>query len=74
MGHRPTHPGQYGVTMATRSALDSRTVADARDGLERVLEAIREGELTAGPGYVARLEGSITALNALLSEPKRPKI
>lgn len=61
-------PGQYGAAMGASSRLDRRVVADARDGLQRVLEAIRAGELTAGPGYVARLEGAVAALDALLGE------
>lgn len=49
--------------------LHRRTVAESRDGLERVLVAIRDGELTADTAYVARLEGAIAALSALLGEP-----
>ena len=48
--------------------LERHTVAESRDGLQRVLEAIRTGELTASPGYLARLEGAIAALDALLGE------
>jgi len=44
-------------------------VVEARDGLRRVLAAIHRGELTADSGYVARLEGAIAALDALLGEP-----
>jgi len=43
-------------------------VIHSRDGLQRLLEAIRKGDLIAGPGYVARLEGSIAALGALLEK------
>jgi hypothetical protein len=46
-----------------------QVVREARNGLERVLEAIREGDLTAGPGYQSRLEGAIAALDALLGDP-----
>lgn len=49
--------------------LQRRTVAESRDGLQRVLVAIRTGELTASPGYVARLEGAIAALDVLLEYP-----
>jgi hypothetical protein len=49
--------------------LQQRTVAESRDGLRRVLEAIHKGELTASTGYIARLEGAIAALDALLEEP-----
>lgn len=41
-------------------------VAEARDGLQRILEAIGRNELTASSAYVARLEGAISALSALL--------
>lgn len=50
--------------------IERRTVADTRQGLQRILEAIRRGELTAGPSYVARLEGAIAALEALLGDPE----
>ena len=49
-----------------------RTVIESRDGLRRVLDAIRKGELTAGPGYVARLEGAVAALDALIWEAEPP--
>ena len=51
--------------------LQPRDVAQARDGLQRILEAIGRGELTASQGYVARLEGAITALSALLGDSPR---
>jgi hypothetical protein len=54
---------------AEPDTVELRTVIESRDGLRRVLEAIYKGELTAGPGYVARLEGAIAALDALLEEP-----
>ncbi len=58
--------GRYGPSMEASSRLYRRVVADARDGLQRVLEAIRVGGLTAGSGYVARLEGAIAALDTVL--------
>jgi hypothetical protein len=61
-------PGRYRVAMGASSRLERTTVSEARDGLKRVLEAIRAGELTAGPGYVARLEGAVAALEALLGQ------
>lgn len=39
--------------------------ADAAEALRRVLDAVRRGELEAGPGMVARLEGALDALDAL---------
>lgn len=59
-------PRRYVASMTTTSRFDRRSVAEARDGLRRVLDAIRKGELTAGPGYVARLEGAIDALDSVL--------
>lgn len=53
---------------AKRGRIERRTLASSRDGLQRILEAIRRGELTAGSGYVARLEGAIAALDALLEK------
>lgn len=51
--------------------LRPRDVAQARDGLQRILEAIGRGELTASSAYVSRLEGAISALGALVSEGHR---
>ena len=56
-------------TVSRRSQLSE--IAGARDGLQRILEAIGRGELTASQGYVARLEGAITALSALLGDSPR---
>ena len=56
----------------TPKRLRPADVAEARDGLQRILEAIGRGELTASPGYVARLEGAIAALSAMLGEPLSP--
>lgn len=47
-------------------------VAEARDGLQRILEAIGRGELTASASYVARLEGATAALSAMLGEDPDP--
>ena len=38
-------------------------------GLRRLLAAIAANELTAGSGEIARLEGALAALEALLGEP-----
>jgi hypothetical protein len=56
--------------VTSHARLDRSTVSEARDGLRRVLEAIRKEELTAGPGYVARLEGAIAALDPLLEQSR----
>jgi hypothetical protein len=45
-------------------------VRESRDGLQRVLQAIRTGELTASAGYIAHLEGAVSALDALLGGPR----
>jgi hypothetical protein len=47
-------------------------VAESRDALQRVLEAIQKGDLVSTWGYVARLEGAIAALDALLDESVKP--
>ena len=60
------------VKRSPRQRLRPGDVAEARDGLRRILEAIGRGELTASPGYVARLEGAIAALSAMLGEPLSP--
>ena len=61
----PTSPGG-GLWSGVRREPDA--VIGARDGLRRILEAIRSGELRASPSYVARLEGAIAALDAVLGE------
>lgn len=43
-------------------------VIGARDGLRRILEAIRSGDSTASDAYVARLEGAVAALDAILGD------
>jgi hypothetical protein len=48
--------------------LDRTKVSEVRGGLRWMLEKIESGELTAGPGLVARLEGAVEALNVLLGE------
>lgn len=55
-----------------RKQLRLGDVAEARDGLARILEAIRQGELTASSAYVSRLEGAISALSALLGDSPEP--
>ena len=61
-------PGQYGAAMGASSRRSRRTVPEARDGLQRVLEAIRASGLTGWPELRPRLEGAIAALDALLGE------
>lgn len=46
--------------------------AEAADALRRLLDAVRRGELDAGSGMVARLEGALDALDALARRPKWP--
>ncbi|PZR80340.1 MAG: hypothetical protein DLM65_08505 [Candidatus Aeolococcus gillhamiae] len=45
------------------------TIREARDALHRLLHRVSEGTMTAPPGLVARLEGAIAALDAVLAEP-----
>ena len=52
--------------------IDAETIRGARDQLARLLEAVRARELTAPSGLIARLEGAVTALEALLSELESP--
>jgi len=54
--------------MGASARLERRTVSEARDGLQRVLGAIRAGELTAGSGYVVRREWAVAAVDTLLGE------
>lgn len=60
--------GGRGAESLSVVRLHPDAVIDCREGLQRLLHAIRRGELTAGSGYVARLEGAIAALDALLGE------
>ena len=60
------------VKRSSRQRLRPGDVAEARDGLQRILQAIGRGELTASSAYVARLEGAIAALSAMLGEPLSP--
>jgi hypothetical protein len=53
---------------AEAARLQRRTVIESRDGLRRVLEKVRQGDLTAGPGYVAGPEGAPGAR----AQPSRP--
>jgi hypothetical protein len=58
--------------VASGRNIHRKVVVESRDGLQRLVEAIRRGELTAAPGYVARLEGAIAALDALIWEAEPP--
>jgi hypothetical protein len=40
-------------------------LAEVADGLTRLLDTVRRGELAAGPGTVSRLEGAMIALRSL---------
>jgi hypothetical protein len=44
------------------------TIRGVRDQLDGLLGAVRSGEVTAPSGLVARLEGAITVLDALLGD------
>jgi len=51
---------------AKRRGLERATVVESRDCLRRILVGVLTGELSASPGQLARLEGAIAALDALL--------
>ncbi len=64
--------------MAKPHAFATAELADVAAGLRRILAAIETGDLTADSGTVARLEGALAAIEALLvggsrrrSAPKR---
>lgn len=59
--------------MTSRSRIKLQTLLEARDSLKWFLDAIANGELTAGPGLRARLEGAVAALGELITlAPERP--
>ncbi len=60
------------VKRSPNRRISAGDVAEARDGLQRILEAIGRGELTASSSYVARLEGATVALSAMLGEDPDP--
>ncbi len=49
--------------------LSAETIREARDALRRLLDRIAEGTMTAPHSLVARVEGAIAALDAVLVEP-----
>jgi len=56
--------------------VDDRTVAEAADGVRRILVAIDAGELACSAGYRNRLQGAVVALEANslgLRPPLRPR-
>lgn len=53
--------------MASLQRLDVEATAE---GLRRLLDAVRSGQLVAGSGDIARLEGALAALEALLGQPQ----
>lgn len=53
--------------MTRPEPLDRQLVQDTREALSRLLDAVRRGDLTATGGMVARLEGAVWALDALLA-------
>lgn len=61
----PGRPGG-GLWSGVRRQPDS--LLEARDGLRSFVEAIRSDELPGSRAYVARLEGAIAALDALLGD------
>lgn len=48
-----------------RNTMTNADMAEVAAGLRRLLDAIRDGTLTAGSGEVARLEGALAAVESL---------
>ena len=70
---------QKGRMSDTESADSGRhvsvdTIRGVRDQLDRLLDAVRSGEVTAPSGLVARLEGAVTVLDALLGDLELSKL
>ncbi len=57
-------------TEATMASLQPLDVEATAEGLRRLLDAVRSGQLVAGSGDIARLEGALAALEALLGQPQ----
>jgi hypothetical protein len=53
------------VTEGRSGAYSLAELVEAADGLARLVDTIRRGELTASPGTVPRLEGAIITLRSL---------
>jgi len=51
--------------MSTQRTYTTDELAEVAAGLRRLLDAIAAGELTAGSGAGARIEGAVAALEAL---------
>jgi len=62
---RPVVAGHHGV-VAPRP-LTRLEMADLRRSLQALLDAIERDEMTASTGMVYRLEGAVTALDAVLA-------
>jgi hypothetical protein len=60
------------VENAGPSNVSVDTIREVRDQLDHLLGAVRSGELTSPSGLVVRLEGAITALDALLDSGLAP--
>lgn len=54
--------------MTDSTSLDRALVEDTRNTLARLLEAVRDGRLTAPRGMVARLEGAVWSLSLVLGD------
>jgi hypothetical protein len=50
------------MTPSRKRSYTQAELAEVADGLGRLLDTIRRGELAAGPGTVSRLEGPMIAL------------
>lgn len=52
-------------TVGRGGSVDDRTVAEAADGVRRILAAIDAGELSCSAAYRNRLQGAVVALESL---------
>jgi ribosome-binding protein aMBF1 (putative translation factor) len=57
-----------------RTSYSTSDLADLAEGLQRLLDAIERGELTADASTISRLEGAAASLQALArgQEPRSP--
>lgn len=51
------------------NAIPREQVQDIAAGLQRLLQLLASGEMTAGPGLIARLEGAATVLKQRVQRP-----
>jgi hypothetical protein len=57
------------MTSSRKRSYTQAELSELADGLGRLLDTIDQGEMTAGPGTVSRLEGAMIALRSLAAGP-----